>query len=68
MGEASTEKKSVLLTMRMGNNHITKKGGIGPLVSEECSLTLSCNNLQVLFVWTKKENKKKKTKKGNEKK
>lgn len=54
------EKKSLLLTMRAGNNYINGKGGCGPLVSNELSLTLSCANSQILFVT--KKTKKRKTK------
>jgi len=43
------------LTMRAGNNYLNHKGGCGPLEAKQLSLTLSCANSQILFVFRKKK-------------
>lgn len=56
-------RESYLVTMRMGNNYLNHKGGCGPLVSKELSLTLATNNSQILFVFKKKKHQNKEVKK-----
>lgn len=55
-------KESYLVTMRMGNNYLNHKGGCGPLVSKELSLSLTTSNQQILFVFKKKKHQKKEIK------
>ena len=56
-------KESYLVTMRMGNNYLNHKGGCGPLVSKELSLSLTTSNQQILFVFKKKKHQNKEVKK-----
>lgn len=46
---------AITLTMRAGNNYLNHKGGCGPLEAKQLSLTLSCVNSQILFVFRKKK-------------
>lgn len=50
------KKYSCILLMRSGNNFFNHKGGFGPLVYDETSPTRTTFNMDVLFVFRKKDN------------